>query len=143
MLNHKQVNFVPQILSNNVDSFSYRWITAEHFASVWKKADTHEKLSLAQQLLDKAYILDQLGIVHGELIRPTKNVLVDNTGKIWIIDFERGRFGDKSGKNMRSLSQRLLSQNYLSLDQCVYLGTLSPAKMYMFLCSQLSTPSEK
>lgn len=57
---------------------------------------------LINEFIDKAYELDRLGIIHGELDRPMSNILVNedalraHTPCISFIDFERGYWQDYS-----------------------------------------------
>jgi len=75
--------------------FSYERLTGEHFETVYASANDAQKQHLIKELLEKSYQLDTVGVVHGELARPTKNVLINtekllqNKACLAIIDFER------------------------------------------------------
>ena len=96
-------------------------------------------------LLQRAYQLDRVWVVHGEFIRPYTNILVNEDkvletwegNSIFVIDFERGKVGDYSGKNMRSLSQWFLAQWYITILDCKKLGKMEREEMYGFLKEKL------
>lgn len=55
---------------------------------------------LAQQVADIWQQLDELGVWHNDF--KTENFLVDSSGKVWLIDFERmRRFGERDRARMR------------------------------------------
>lgn len=131
-LESKGIDFVPKVIDSDDGWFSYEWIQGEHFRDVWKNASREDKSPptplweggaceeriLALLLLECAYSLDKVGVIHGELLRPTKNVLVspiDNMS-IAIIDFERGKMGDFSGKNMKHVAQWFASEGFFDID---------------------------
>jgi len=97
-LENQEIDFVPQVLDSGDGWFSYEWIEGEHFRDMREYSSPssssskggHLRSQLALRLLSCAYKLDQLGVIHGELLRPWTNVLVDEDQKVWILDFERG-----------------------------------------------------
>jgi len=135
LLNDRGVTFVPQLVDHGDDWFSYAWIEAEHFQDWWKKADDTLKKKLARELFECAYILDKAWVVHGELLRPTKNVLLTPEKKIAIIDFERGKIGDDRWKNMKAISQRMSRQWMISLETTMHLGTMKREEIYRTVLS--------
>lgn len=149
------IDFVPQILDSWDGWFSYERIEGEHFKKEIRNAtkgspDQVEKYwklrgeRLVLWLLERAYQLDCVGVVHGEFIRPFTNILVWNQmGKIYIIDFERGKLWDFSGKNMRSLSQWLLAEWWITLSDCKSLGKRERKEMYQYISSKLKATSWK
>lgn len=124
------IAFTPKVISHTDDSFSYERIEWIHFHTAYKHADKNQKIKLILNLLEKAYHLDLAWVVHWEMKRPLKNMIVSPWWEVSIIDFERGEFNDFSGKNIRSLAQRLSSQWYLSVDQCKALGTMTLKIVY-------------
>ena len=64
--------------------------------------DTRCLRNLIASILVKAYILDKLGIDHGELNRPETHIVIDN-GDPLFIDFESARYGRRV-HNVTSLS---------------------------------------
>lgn len=138
-------DFVPQISSKTHDSFTYPWIQGEHFQTVYDRQDIDEvKRVLLQKLLTRAYQLDQYWVVHGEFLRPFKNMIVYSDGDqdgmdiyadalIYIIDFERGTLRDESGKNMRHLAQWLHSEGWIELELLKTLWSYSRDRIYMML----------
>jgi predicted Ser/Thr protein kinase len=67
--------------------------------------------------------------------------LVTPENEIAIIDFERGMLGDMSGKNMRSLSQRLAGEQWIDIPTCKYIGTLNREDIYTTLQEKLAKKS--
>lgn len=141
------ITFVPQIECVDGSSFTYPWISWVHFKDAYASATAQTKKCLILKLLDRAYALDCVWVIHGELIRPFTNVLVSSSslddqdlchGEIFIIDFERGSLGDTSGKNMRSFSQRLLAEEYIGLEQVKSLWRLSRDEIYNSLKNMLT-----
>jgi len=137
LLNTAWVNFVPQIHQINDWSFSYERIEWIHFRDWWKSDhNKNERRGVAQQLLDHAYTLDKLWIIHGELIRPLTNVLVNKENKVFIIDFERGKQWDFSGRNMKNVSQWMHRVWYIDLETVKQLWTMQQKEIYNTLQKQ-------
>lgn len=114
-LMHAHIDFTPRLIASWVGRFRYERIHWEHFDKVYTGAASAQKKHLANQLVDAAYALDKLWIIHGELDDPRTNVLVDTHQKVRIIDFDRGKVADFSGKNLRHVAQRLYRTGHLSL----------------------------
>jgi len=105
-----KVDFVPQILDYGDDWFSYEFIEG---VTLDKIKDVSKDIYL--KLVEYAYILDQLNVEHGELSRPTKNIIVNNS-YVFIIDFERWNLMNKSFKNLKAISQFFLNRWILSIE---------------------------
>lgn len=121
-LNNAWIQRVPQIHEVLDDWFTYEWIEWNHFDNVHLNATDTQKIQLWTSLLSHAYTLDKLWVVHGELHRPTKNVLVWKDHAVYIIDFERWTIRDYSGKNMKAVGQRMSREGYFWIQ---YLKDLS------------------
>lgn len=108
-----KLDFVPQIVDFWDDFFKYRFIE-------WKTFDKikNPSLDLYAQLIEGAYRLDVLWIEHGELSKPTKNIIISPEGKLHIIDFERWSFINKNSKNLRWLANFFKNIKLLSLEEC-------------------------
>jgi len=119
------IGFVPQIIEELNDWFTYHWIEGEHFIDAYTTATKTEKKQLLHNLLSCAVELDKIGVVHGELLRPFTNVLVWNDLKVSLIDFERGSLQDFSGKNTKHVMQRLSNQWFLDVPTLRDLASLS------------------
>lgn len=123
-LNDHKIRFVPQYIDQGEWRFSYFWIPWERFDKIYASATKRQKQQLNNELLDKAFQLDTLWIVHGELDNPMSNILVDETRLrikkpcISIIDFERGHRNDTSWKNCKHVMQWLQRQWFVSIEQC-------------------------
>ncbi len=128
------INFVPQIIDYGEGWFAYKRIPWIHLIDFLKKYPEKEK-PILQDLLTKAYILDKVWIVHWELIRPFKNVIVGLciTEDLYIIDFERWATGNFSWKNLRSYAQFLLAKWYLTIPEAQQLANKSTDEIYKFL----------
>lgn len=162
-LQEQWIDFVPQIIDSWDGWFSYEWREGEHFKTEMRNQKWELRKKLIVQLLERAYQLDNVGVVHGEFIRPFTNILVwsqmksmksdeekkliedenDLENIIYVIDFERGKMGDFSGKNMRSFSQRLLAEWYLSLEECKRVGKMEREEIYQFLHNKLIMNNEQ
>ncbi len=118
----QNIDFVPRILSSWEDRFEQQFIEGQALQKIYPKVDLTQKRKFLSQLVDIAYKLDQAWVVHWEISRPFKNFLVDSTGKIWVIDFERWHLFDKSWANLRWLMQFLISQWVITVSQAKRLG---------------------
>lgn len=137
-LNNNNVKFVPQLIESADWEFSYEFIKWDPFNKVFQKSDRKKQDKIVLDLIEKTYQLDKLWIIHWELIRPYSNVLVSENDEVFIIDFERGYLWDFSGKNLRSLSQWLMAQNYLSLKDVKVMRTLNDVNLlHDFILSSL------
>jgi lipoprotein signal peptidase len=142
-LNSEHILFTPQLIDSGDGRFSYERIEWEHFKDVYGRSSFEEKRQLVLRLLDRAYALDNIWIIHGELIRPFTNILVTPEQDISIIDFERGAFGDTSGKNMRSLSQWLLWESWITLKDAKHLWTIESNTIYTYLSHEIKSKHTK
>lgn len=115
-LNDSWIRWVPQIIETVEWWFRYTWIEWTHFDKIYNKADIVLQNHLASQLLSHAYELDMLWIIHGELQRPTANVLVNTKNQVSIIDFERWARQDFSWRNMKAVGQRLRREWYFEVE---------------------------
>lgn len=130
--------FTPQLVSIEDAQFSYLWIEGKPRKEQFPLAPRDQQRHYTTQLLEHAYQLDQRGIVHGELDRPTDNILIANTHKVRLIDFERGRRGDTSGKNMRHLAQWLHRSDIILLDMLRPLADMSLENVYITLSQKIT-----
>ena len=169
-MNLREIDFVPVVLDAGEGRFSYEWIEGEHFWSEFRKnvMNGKQRRQLALALFECASKLDQVGVVHGELARPTKNVLVgrmlphepspltpptplsplpegkairgelDPHFKVFIIDFERGKRGDFSGKNMKHVAQWMARQWLLDLEVVKSLGQMTREEIYERVTSKIA-----
>ena len=142
-LNQKLISFVPQLIKSGKDWFSYERIEGDCFKKVYIGSSNEKKKNLAVQLIEAAYTLDIVGVLHGELDHPRTNVLVDSEDKVRIIDFDRGGVGDYSGKNLRHVAQRLYREGYISLKILKWLWKQTPGHIYEILHTSLFTVQYK
>ncbi len=84
---------------------------------------------IISQLLKQARILDKLGINKEEMHRPYTNVLVDNSLKVYLIDFERAKQG-KNIQNVNQLLQFILIEGYRYLPPFDREKLIELAKIY-------------
>ncbi len=107
-----KLDFVPQILEYWEDFFRYEFIE-------WKTLNKVKNPSkdIYRQLLKYAYLLDKLEVEHGELSKPTKNIIVSPTEKVYIIDFERWNMYNNKFKNMRGYSQFLAKAWFITFEE--------------------------
>jgi len=143
-LNEQGITYVPEILERGDWWFSYPWIIGESFDKVFTHQSATNKYRLMHELVDKAYQLDKLWIVHGELDKPMSNVLVNKSLLeqqqlcIFIIDFERGYRQDYSGKNLRHVTQWLHRIGIVSREQCKTFGTYPVDTLYQHLTTMIN-----
>jgi len=143
-LNEQGITYVPEILERGDGWFSYPRIPGESFDKVFVKQSATNKSRLMHELVDKAYQLDTLGIIHGELDKPMSNVLVNKLlleqqqACIFIIDFERGYRQDYSGKNLRHVTQWLHRIGIVSRDQCKTFWTYPVDTLYYKLKTMIN-----
>ena len=106
-----KIKFVPQIENYEDDFFEYRFIE-------WTTLDKIKNPSkdIYKQLIEYAYILDTLKVEHWELSKPTKNIIIWKNNKVSIIDFERWNLMNTSWKNLKWLSQFLLREKIITID---------------------------
>lgn len=106
-----KIDFVPQILDYGDDFFKYKFIE-------WQTLDKIKNPSknIYKQLLEYAYLLDKLEVEHGELSKPTKNIIISEDEKVYIIDFERWNIYNKKSKNLRWYTQFLLNAWFINFE---------------------------
>jgi predicted Ser/Thr protein kinase len=80
-----------------------------------------------------AYDLDLYQIEHGELHRPMSNVLVDDNGKVWLIDFDQGSFHNTKNKNLRHLAQWIQSLGLIPIEEMRRVGGMERGVIYLHL----------
>ncbi len=109
----------PQIIFFGEDFFVYQFIEGFPFRTIGK--DRNRKTEALRKVLTLAYKLDTLGIDHGELTRIDKNVIVNEQGEVFLLDFDRGT--DKGKKrNVPQLIQVLRREGLLSHEEAVHFG---------------------
>lgn len=136
-LNDAWITRVPQIQTVLENWFVYPWIEWEHFVTVYDATSDDIKLLLAQRLLTCAYQLDTLWVIHWELHRPTRNVLVWKDNTIYILDFERGSLEDYSWKNMKAVWQWMSRFWYVWIDYLKDLSWRQLEDIYQRLSSKI------
>ena len=124
-----KINFVPVIKDYWEDFFKYEFIE-------WTTLDKikNPSKSIYKQLIDHSYKLDKLHVEHGELSKPTKNIIVSDDEKVYIIDFERWNLLNNKWKNLKAISNFLMNKQYISLEQCKNLKKIKDIdEIYHFL----------
>ncbi len=109
----------PQIILKGADFFVYEFIKGKRLRDL--DLSPEEKKRIYAVLLEKAYELDRLGIRRDEFSYVEKNVLVDEEGKVYVIDFDRGSFS-KRPSNLTQFLQLLVREGFLSREEAVKLG---------------------
>jgi predicted Ser/Thr protein kinase len=113
-LNSHKINFVPQIVEVGEGFFVYKWIEWETLKTFSKNKTISQLKDIYLKLLQYSRILDELHVEHGELLRPTKNVLVWKS--VILIDFERWNLTNTKNKNLRAFAQFLFRKRIISLE---------------------------
>ncbi|RMA97272.1 serine/threonine protein kinase [Hydrogenothermus marinus] len=95
------------------DFIAYSFIEGKPLKDVLNK-ENYKNLIL--QLFQQARTLDKLKINKDEFQRPLKNALVDDKGKVHLIDFERAKFSEKVS-NITQLLQFINSLEYFNIEK--------------------------
>ncbi|WP_461829509.1 hypothetical protein [Aquifex sp.] len=111
----------PQILFKGEDFFVYRFIEGRTFGEL--KPEGEERKRILREVLEKAYLLDKLGIHRDEFANIHKNVLIDEEGRVYVIDFDRGVFKENPS-NVRQFLQLLRREGFISQEEAIRLGKL-------------------
>ncbi len=111
----------PQILFKGEDFFVYRFIEGKTFGEL--KPQGEERKRILREVLEKAYLLDKLGIHRDEFANIHKNVLIDEKGRVFVIDFDRGVFKENPS-NVRQFLQLLKREGFISQEEAIRLGKL-------------------
>jgi len=127
-----QIKFVPQIEKYWDDFFEYKFIE-------WQTLDKikNPNKKIYKQLIEHSYILDSLEIEHWELSKPTKNIIITPENNVFIIDFERWNLMNNSWKNLKWISQFLLREKIITLDDIKIIATKKIKDKKDFLISKL------
>jgi len=115
----KGIKGFPQILFKGEDFFVYEFIEGKPFGKV--QVSEEQKKKLLRDVLEKAYLLDKLGINRDEFSNIYKNVLVNEKGEVFVIDFDRGTF-KSNPSNVRQFLQLLKREGYVTQEEAVELG---------------------
>ncbi len=111
----------PQILFKGEDFFVYKFIEGRTFGEL--KPEGEERKRILREVLEKAYLLDKLGIHRDEFANIHKNVLIDEKGRVYVIDFDRGVFKENPS-NVRQFLQLLRREGFISQEEAIRLGRL-------------------
>ena len=117
----KGIEGFPQILFKGEDFFVYKFIKGKTYGEL--KPQGEEKKRILREVLEKAYLLDKLGIQRDEFANIHKNVLIDEEGKVFVIDFDRGVFKDNPS-NVRQFLQLLRREGFISQEEAINLGKM-------------------
>lgn len=117
----KGIKGFPQILFKGEDFFVYKFIEGKTFGQL--KPEGEERKRILREVLEKAYILDKLGIHRDEFANIHKNVLINDRGEVFVIDFDRGVFKDNPS-NVRQFLQLLRREGFISQEKAIELGKL-------------------
>ncbi len=115
----KSTQGFPRILLRGINFFVYEYIDGLPLKKTPLNHQNRTKMAL--QLLKLAKKLDDLGIKHGELNDLRSNVLVSESGEVFIIDFDRGGFSERPS-NVPQLLQYLSKEGLLTLEEAIRLG---------------------
>ncbi len=95
--------------------FAYEFVDGTFIADFIRGCNEKGRIfAVIKELLQQCRKLDELGVNKEEMLRPQKHVLVGNTGKLTMIDFERCRRSQKP-KNVTQLCQFLTGAHASSL----------------------------
>ena len=109
----------PQILFRGEDFFVYEFIEGKPLGKL--RLSPEEERRVLKRLLELAYRLDSMGISRDEFANLYKNVLLDERGNVYVLDFERGKLS-KRPSNLTQFLQLLRRRGYITRDEAVELG---------------------
>jgi len=124
-----KIDFVPQIENYGDNFFEYKFIEWNTLNKV-----KNPSKDIYKQLIECAYTLDKLKVEHWELSKPTKNIVINPENKVFIIDFERWNLMNHSWKNLKWLSQFLLREKIITLEDIkniIKINNLEEKKEYL------------
>ncbi len=113
----------PQLLLSGEDFLAYRFIEGVPLSRAGLSPD--EELKVLKKVLEIAYKLDMMGINKDEFTRIDKNVLIDSLHRVYLIDFERGKFS-KRPSNLTQYMQFLVRKGVLPREEAIRLGKAYP-----------------
>ncbi len=109
----------PQILFRGEDFFVYEFIEGKPLGKL--NLSPEEERRVLKKLLELAYRLDSMGISRDEFANLYKNVLLDERGNVYVLDFERGKLS-KRPSNLTQFLQLLRRRGYITREEAVEFG---------------------
>jgi putative serine/threonine protein kinase len=105
------VNVAPKLTASSKNFLFMQLIDGDLLPN-WLKTN-REKTAVRQvlkEVLEQCYRLDEAGLDHGELSKAPKHLLVDKTGRVFIVDFETSSL-ERHVANVTSVCQYLFAGN--------------------------------
>ena len=109
----------PQILFSGEDFFIYSFIEGTPYREL--HLGEKEDRRILKRVLELAFLLDKKGIKKEEFANIDKNVLVSDSGEVYMVDFERGSFSGRAS-NLTQLLQLLRRKGILTKEESIELG---------------------
>lgn len=83
------VDVGPKLVGASKNFLLTQLIDGDHLPN-WLKTQTEKKLvqKVLGEVLEQCWRLDEAGLDHGELSKAPKHVIIDQTQKPWLVDFE-------------------------------------------------------
>jgi putative serine/threonine protein kinase len=116
----KGLDMFPQLLFKGEGYFCYSFIEAKPFRRVFPELDREKRGKVLLDILYATYLLDRLGIRRNEFSRVDKNILIDDSLRVYILDFDRGSFTERAS-NLPQFLQFLVREGILELRRAVEL----------------------
>ncbi len=107
-----KVGLRPKLFTYSSNFIVREYIEGETLDRWIKHASKDELIKVLREILDILYKLDEIQLVHGELARPGKHVLVTRTLEPVIIDFESGSLSSKKS-NVTQFAQAIFFRSLL------------------------------
>lgn len=107
-----KVGLRPKLFTYSSNFIVREYIEGETLDRWVKHASKEELIKVLCEILDILYELDEIHLVHGELARPGKHVLVTRTLEPVIIDFESGSLSSKKS-NVTQFAQAIFFRSSL------------------------------
>ncbi|MCX8150526.1 MAG: serine/threonine protein kinase [Candidatus Bathyarchaeota archaeon] len=83
------VNVGPQLVGASRNFLLTQLIEGDHLPN-WLRRQKEKRVvqKVLGEILEQCWLLDEMGLDHGELSNAPKHIIVDNNQKPWLIDFE-------------------------------------------------------
>ena len=105
------VNVAPKLMKASKNFLLMQLINGDLFPN-WLETnkDVAKVKQVLREVLEQCFRLDQVGLDHGELSKAPKHLLVDNTEKAFIVDFETAS-AERRVANVTAVCQYLFAGN--------------------------------
>ena len=104
----------PKLLESTNDYIIYEFVEGKFIVDFFRQADKKATLKVIKDLFKQMRQLDKLRVNKEEMHHPVKHVVISESGRATLLDFERCKRTEKP-KNVTQLCQFITSNNILPL----------------------------